>query len=110
MTVQHTRFTTAKFDHLMSFVEQLVTALSVDIEPQMASLSLGEDAISILARMDKLEKTIEDDRAMVGGRLQNIEESLEDDRAMVGGRLQNIEESLKNLERMTNPPQPPLPA
>ena len=89
VTVQHTRFTTAKFDHLMSFVEQLVTALSVDIEPQMASLSLGEDAIRILARMDKLEKTIEDDRAMVGG------------------RLQNIEESLKNLERMTNPPQPP---
>ena len=113
VTVQHTRFTTAKFDHLMSFVEQLVTALSVDIEPQMASLSLGEDAISILARMDKLEKTIEDDRAMVGGRLQNIEQylkTIEDDRAMVGGRLQNIEESLKNLERMTNPPQPPLPA
>ena len=113
LTVQHTRFTTAKFDHLMSFVEQLVTALSVDIEPQMASLSLGEDAISILARMDKLEKTIEDDRAMVGGRLQNIEQylkTIEDDRAMVGGRLQNIEESLKNLERMTNSPQPPLPA
>ena len=33
VTVQHTRFTTAKFDHLMSFVEQLVAALSVDIEP-----------------------------------------------------------------------------
>ena len=50
-------------------------ALSVDIEPQMAALSLGED--TILVRMDKLEKAIEDERAIVGNRLQNIEKALE---------------------------------
>ena len=55
--------------------EQLVMALSVDIEPQMAALSLGED--TILVRMDKLEKAIEDERAIVGNRLQNIEKALE---------------------------------
>ena len=59
----------------MSFVEQLVMALSVDIEPKMAALSLGED--TILVRMDKLEKAIEDERAIVGNRLQNIEKALE---------------------------------